>query len=210
MDRKTFVKEVESQKIIAILRGMAPADVDFSIEALKGTALRVVEITMDTPGAVDMVREYSKDKEIIMGMGTITCYEELEKALQAGAKFIVTPILSLEVLQGCREADIPLICGALTPSEIMTAWQGGADLVKVFPASTMGPSYIKGILGPLSRVKLVPTGGINAENGRSYLEAGATALGIGGSLFNQEALVERDTDRQRKHLQSLIATIKGN
>ncbi len=209
MDRRDFIKEVESQKIIAILRGMVPAEVDFAIEVLKTTSLRIVEITMDTPGATDMVREYCKDEEIIMGMGTITCYEELEKAFQAGAKFIVTPILSMEVLLGCREAGVPLICGALTPSEIMIAWQGGADLVKVFPASALGPSYIKDVLGPLAGVKLIPTGGINISNGKSYLEAGAIALGIGGSLFNRKALDERDTETQREYLQSLITTIKG-
>lgn len=210
MDRRGFVKGVESQKVIAILRGMGTAEVDFALAALKSASLRIVEITMDTPGAVDMVKEYSKDEELIMGMGTITCYEELEKALGAGAKFIVTPILSKEVLEGCNQAGVPIICGAFTPSEIMTAWYGGADLVKVFPASVLGPSYIKSLLGPLASVKLVPTGGINQENGKSYLEAGATALGIGGSLFNKEAIKQRDKERQQEHLQSLIADIKGN
>ncbi len=208
MNRKGFIEKVESQKLIAILRGMTPAKVDFALEILKSTALQLVEITMDTPGAVDMVKEYSKDEELIMGMGTITCYEELEKALGAGAKFIVTPILSKEVLEGCNQAEVPIICGALTPSEIMTAWRGGADLVKVFPASAMGPSYIKRVLGPLSGVKLVPTGGINQENCKAYLEAGAIALGMGSSLFNRKAFDEGDKSSQREHLQSLIASIR--
>ncbi|MEL6594049.1 MAG: bifunctional 4-hydroxy-2-oxoglutarate aldolase/2-dehydro-3-deoxy-phosphogluconate aldolase, partial [Bacteroidota bacterium] len=146
--------------------------------------------TLNTPGALSIIAELRKDFEgkLNIGAGTVCTLADLEKALAAGAQFIVSPIIEPSLMAACREREIPFFPGALTPSEIYQASQAGARMVKVFPAGAMGPSYIKDVLAPLDQLLLMPTGGVTLKNIGEYWQAGARAFGLGGNLFKKDLI----------------------
>jgi 2-dehydro-3-deoxyphosphogluconate aldolase / (4S)-4-hydroxy-2-oxoglutarate aldolase len=155
------------------------------IEHLFQAGIRLVEITMDTPGAVDILESLrsSIPPDALLGAGTVTDVARAEAALAAGATFIVTPNLNLDVIRIAREHGVPIMPGAMTPSEIWNAAAAGADYVKVFPASTLGPGFFREIRGPFADIPLMATGGINVENARDFIAFGVDALGVGGALI---------------------------
>jgi len=142
-----------------------------------------------------------------MGAGTVLDPETARAAILSGAQFIVTPALNPKTIELCRRYGKPIIPGALTPTEILTAWEAGADMVKVFPADSMGPGYIKAILAPLPQIRLVPTGGVSAENAAQFLKAGATALGVGGNLVNKQAVARGDWAAITAEAQKLVQAV---
>jgi 2-dehydro-3-deoxyphosphogluconate aldolase/(4S)-4-hydroxy-2-oxoglutarate aldolase len=180
-------------------------------EALKAGGMDVIEFTCSTPGAIDMIKQASAHfgDEVLMGAGTVLDPETARAAILAGAEFIVTPALNLDTVELCNRYGKPIVPGALTPTEILTAWQAGADMVKVFPASIGGPKYIKAVLAPLPQLRLVPTGGVSAENAAEYLKAGATALGVGGNLVNKEAVAKGDWGAITAEAKKLIKAARG-
>jgi 2-dehydro-3-deoxyphosphogluconate aldolase / (4S)-4-hydroxy-2-oxoglutarate aldolase len=171
--------------VVGILRNIAREQVELLAKPYFEAGLTTLEITMNSEGAEEtiaqLVRNYSGKLNI--GAGTVCTMEELNAALSAGAGFIVTPILNEEVIHACVEKKIPVFPGAYTPTEIYKAWAMGASMVKVFPATQLGPGYIKDILAPLKQIKLIPTGGITLENFTGFLKAGAKGVGIGSHLF---------------------------
>ncbi len=180
--------------IIGILRGFDNDAVREMVRAACAGGLANIEITMNSPNAEDSIRvaiETVGDRANV-GAGTVCSPDDLERALEAGASFIVTPVLVPEVVRICVDRKIPVIPGALSPTEIHTAWSLGADLVKVFPANHFGPRYLKDIKGPLPQIKIMPTGGIDATTIGAFRQAGADAFGVGGGLFAAAGAEDRD------------------
>ncbi len=178
---------IQDQKLIAIIRNLPPADVLKVSKALRDGGVRIIEITMNSPKALTVIEELTSElgDDIIVGAGTVLDPETARAAILAGAKFILSPTVNLETIKCTKRYGALSIPGAFTPTEILTAFEHGADIVKVFPAS-LGSDYIKDILGPLSQIPLLPTGGVNLENIQSFIRAGAIGCGIGGSLVNSE------------------------
>lgn len=181
--------------LIAILRGFPFEAISPVVEAIARGGLSALEITMNTSGAADQIRravEVTKGSGMQIGAGTVTNVERLEKSLEAGASFVVTPNLNSEVIQLCRDAGVPFIPGAFSPTEIYHAHEQGALAAKIFPANTLGPEYIKAIKAPFPNVKLAPTGGVTVDLLPAYLDAGADAIGLGSPLFPAGAVESKD------------------
>lgn len=185
---KTFLQT----PIIGILRGFPENTCLRLLEAYYQSGLSTIEITMNTEGAQDIIARAVKEfgQDLNVGAGTVCTRKDLDAAIQAGAQFIVTPVLHTGIIEWCREQDIPVFPGAYTPSEIQTAWEAGATMVKVFPAGMLGPEYIKQVKAPLNHIKLLPTGGVSLENMEAYLQAGASGFGLGGSLFSESLIAQ--------------------
>lgn len=180
--------------IVGILRGIDRQALDAIIPAYLEAGLTTLEITMNTEGFSDMM-EFAVDRYgsmLNIGAGTVCTEQDLELALEVGAQFIVTPILNETIVKRCAEQKIPVFPGALTPSEIYRAWTLGATMVKVFPASAFGPSYIKEVLAPLDELELLPTGGVSLDNMADYYQAGAKGFGLGSLLFDKALIKAKD------------------
>ena len=186
--------------VVGILRGQ-PLDLILWIaNVYEKAGLSTLEVTMNTPGATKIIAALRNQfPNLNIGAGTVCAPKDLDLALSAGAQFIVTPILDLKVIQTCAENNIPVFPGAFTPTEIYQAWSAGADAVKVFPATQLGTRYIKDIIGPLNKIKLLPTGGVTAENLASFLKAGAIGAGMGSALLKPELIHARDAVGLEKH-----------
>lgn len=192
MNVASIVDRVERSGIIAIVRLTRSAPLADVAEALADGGIDALEFTIPTPGALRGIEESwaRLDGRALVGAGTVLDAATAQAAISAGAAFIVTPTLALDVIAVCRSAGVPVFPGAMTPTEIVTAWQAGAQIVKVFPASALGPDYIRQVRAPLPQVKLMPTGGISAANAGEYLKAGAVALGVGGRLVDPAAVAQ--------------------
>jgi 2-dehydro-3-deoxyphosphogluconate aldolase/(4S)-4-hydroxy-2-oxoglutarate aldolase len=169
-----------------------------------------IEVTMTVPGALDAIREFKSavKEDVLIGAGTVLDPETARACILAGADFIVSPTLNLEVIKVCRRYSKIIIPGTFTPTEILTAWEAGADIVKVFPASVGGPGYLKDIMGPLPQVKLVPTGGVNLETTPEFIKAGAVAVAAGTSLVNKKAVSEQNWDAITETARKFVAAVK--
>lgn len=174
--------------VVGILRNFPAAQTDALATHYADAGLTCLEVTMNTEGAADTIARLSDAfaGRLNIGAGTVCTRQDLDKALGAGAAFIVTPVLAGTVIKTCVRRGIPVFPGAYTPTEIYQAWAMGADMVKVFPASGLGPAFIKEVLAPLDKLKLLPTGGVGLENMEEYLRAGAAGLGIGSGLFPKD------------------------
>ncbi len=190
--------------IVGIIRGLGIEDVLELAQVHSNTEFYTVEITMNTNGVSEIITELrQKFPELNVGAGTVCDVQDLEKALSAGAQFIVTPIIDEEVIKTCVKQKIPIFPGAYTPSEIFKAWSLGASGVKVFPATQLGPRYIKDVLAPLNTIKLVPTGGVSKDNIKSFFEAGAVGAGMGSTLYDKELILKKDYLGLQKHFISI-------
>lgn len=195
MNRKEQnLRLISESGIIAIIRAESSTQLFQVASALKDGGIKIIEVTMTTPDAIEVIKEISGrlKEEILIGVGTVLDPETARSAILAGAEFIVCPTLNKEVITLAHRYSKVVIPGAFTPTEILTAWEVGADLVKVFPAGVGGPSYIKSLKGPLPQIPLVPTGGVSSGNVASFIEAGAFAVGVGSSLVKKEFLKERN------------------
>jgi 2-dehydro-3-deoxyphosphogluconate aldolase/(4S)-4-hydroxy-2-oxoglutarate aldolase len=194
MEKREVFNRMVSEGLIPVIRVSSAQEAVDVADAIKEGGVTLIEITMSVPGAIDTIKELTQKykDEIIMGAGTILDPETARAALLAGSQFIVTPTLNLDVIQLAHRYSAVVVPGAMTPTEILTAWNAGADMVKVFPAGQLGgPEYIKAIRGPLPQVLLVPTGGVNLQNAGAFIKAGATALGVGGELVDKKAVKEK-------------------
>jgi 2-dehydro-3-deoxyphosphogluconate aldolase / (4S)-4-hydroxy-2-oxoglutarate aldolase len=184
--------------MIPVIRCDSPEVAVRVAEVLIDAGLRVAEITLTVPGAIDAIAEVSRrisPQRALVGAGTVTTADEARDAMRAGARFIVSPCLVPEVIDAARAEGVPVIPGALTPTEILQAFRAGAELVKVFPAQSLGgPAYIKALRGPFPDLPLVPTGGVDLDNVADYIRAGATAVGVGSELVSRDALARGDYD----------------
>jgi 2-dehydro-3-deoxyphosphogluconate aldolase/(4S)-4-hydroxy-2-oxoglutarate aldolase len=174
------IEAIRSRRVVAVLRRVAdPASV---VHALHEEGLGVFEITLDSQDALETIAALRDDADLVVLAGTVRTADEVRAALEAGAQACVSPTLAREVVEACREAGVPAIPGAMTPTEIETAWRLGAEMVKVFPAARLGPEFISDLRGPLEGIPLLATGGVDATNARDFLRAGAAAVGIGSAL----------------------------
>lgn len=198
--------------IVGILRRFGRDEILKAVEAASRGGITTVEVTLDTKdasGIIAALRERFEDS-LEIGAGTIRTKADFEKAFEAGASFVVTPIVSAEVIHAARASRVPVFAGALTPTEIHTAFALGADIVKVFPANVFGPSYIRDLRGPLSDVRLMPTGGVTVDSVAAYRRAGACALGVGSPLFARERIEVGDFDWVEERARRFVAALAGS
>jgi 2-dehydro-3-deoxyphosphogluconate aldolase / (4S)-4-hydroxy-2-oxoglutarate aldolase len=184
---------IEKIGIVPVIRTASPQEARFAAEAVWQGGIPVVEITMTIPQALEVISELVKTMpKLLVGAGTVVNQDLALQCFDVGAQFLVTPGFSQKTVAAAHNLDMLIMAGALTPTEVMTAWDAGVDFVKIFPCSNMGgPSYIKALKGPLPHVPLVPTGGVNLETAADYIRAGAAALGVGGELVLKHAFQER-------------------
>src|SRR3984957_10773458 len=190
---KEVEQQLEEAGLIPVLRARSAKEALGVVEAMVAGGVTVVEVTMTVPGAIDVLRELKRSygNKLLLGSGTVTDAKECAATIEAGAEFVVSPSLHMDVIAETKAADKVSLPGALTPTEVITAWRAGADFVKVFPCSAMGgASYLKSLKAPFPFLRLVPTGGVTLQTAASFLEAGASALGIGADLVNVPALAE--------------------
>ncbi|MGG7665138.1 bifunctional 4-hydroxy-2-oxoglutarate aldolase/2-dehydro-3-deoxy-phosphogluconate aldolase [Dyadobacter sp. BHUBP1] len=202
MSERTFSWELFNKApLVGIIRNVSPEDVKRILPIYREAGLTTVEITMNTPGATDMIR-YALENEhygLNIGAGTVCTKDDLDAALDAGAQFIVTPVLSKKVIKSCVKKGVPVFPGAYTPTEIFQASSWGASMVKIYPATALGPGYIKDVKAPMNQLKLLPTGGVSLENMEAFLKAGANGLGIGGQLFDKKLIQDKNWDGLKAH-----------
>lgn len=207
MSERTFSWELFNKApLVGIIRNVSPDDVKRILPIYREAGLTTVEITMNTPGAADMIR-YALENEhygLNIGAGTVCTKDDLDAALDAGAQFIVTPVLSKKVIKSCVKKGIPVFPGAYTPTEIFQAWSWGASMVKIYPATALGPGYIKDVKAPMNQLKLLPTGGVSLENMEAFLKAGANGLGIGGQLFDKKLIQDKNWDGLKAHFLQFV------
>jgi 2-dehydro-3-deoxyphosphogluconate aldolase/(4S)-4-hydroxy-2-oxoglutarate aldolase len=192
------VRSPDSQQLVEVARALADGGVS------------VVEITMSVPNALDVLRQVRQalGNRLLLGAGTILDAETARAVLLAGAEYIVAPTLNLDVIKLCKRYGKIVMPGAFTPTEILTAWEAGADIVKVFPAEVVGPAYFKAVRAPLPQVRMMPTGGVNLETAADFLKAGACALGIGGQLVDPRAVAARDFDQIRALARQYVGIVQ--
>jgi 2-dehydro-3-deoxyphosphogluconate aldolase/(4S)-4-hydroxy-2-oxoglutarate aldolase len=184
------LKSIVALPIIGILRGFTLEQLPNILGAVARGGLRNVEITMNSPSATEQIR--LAGDQLNVGAGTVTSLKLLDEALEAGAKFIVTPTVNTDVITRCAREQIPVFPGAFSPTEIFQAWELGATMVKIFPAETGGAAYVRAIRGPFPNIGLLPTGGVDLRTAEDYLKAGAAGLGVGSPLFNKERIEAGD------------------
>lgn len=191
---KEALAKILEEGVVPVIRVSSAQEAWEVSKAIKEGGVSVLEVTMTVPGAMDVIKEVSQKfgKEVLLGAGTVLDPETARAALINGAQFLVSPSLNLEVIKVSNRYSAVVIPGALTPTEILTAWEAGADLVKVFPiAQVGGPAYIKALQGPLPHIPLVPTGGVNLQNAGEFIKAGAAAIAVGGELVDKKAVAEK-------------------
>jgi len=197
--RQEVAQFLEDSKIIAIIRAQEAQSLTEAVTALREGGINCIEVTMTTPGALKLLEEVSgKVEGVLFGAGTVLDPETARLCILNGAQFLVTPSLNFPVMEMAHRYDIPIIPGALTPTEILSAWEKGADVVKVFPAGSLGPGYIKELKGPFPQIKLCPTGGVNLDNLSAFLKAGASCVGVGGALVKNEFIREKKWEELKK------------
>jgi len=211
MDNKEKnLQEIINCGVVAIVRvGSAKEAVEVCGAVARG-GVKPIEVTMTVPGAIDAIREFKSTvkEEVLVGAGTVLDPETARAVILAGAEFVVSPTLNLEVIEICRRYSKIVIPGTFTPTEILTAWEAGADIVKVFPAMVGGPQYLRDIRGPLPQIRLCPTGGVNLENTPDFIRAGAVAVAAGTSLVDKKAVSERNYDLITETARKFVEAVK--
>jgi 2-dehydro-3-deoxyphosphogluconate aldolase / (4S)-4-hydroxy-2-oxoglutarate aldolase len=215
MSREKVLARIREVGIVPVVRAESADEAGRAIEAIRVGGVPVLEITMTVPGAVRLIEDLSRrfGADAIVGGGTVLDPETARACILAGAQFVVSPALNLATIGCCHRYGIAVMPGALTPTEVLTAWEAGADMVKVFPCSALGgASYIKALKAPFPQIDLIPTGGVNLATAADFLKAGATALGVGADLVDLKALREGQgavlTERARK-LVEIVRSSRG-
>jgi 2-dehydro-3-deoxyphosphogluconate aldolase/(4S)-4-hydroxy-2-oxoglutarate aldolase len=188
--RGAVVEEVERAGIVAIIRMKDPEKVRAVFDAIGAGGVRVIEVTMSVPGAIELIRQLagSLPSGVVLGAGTVLDGETARRVIGAGARFVVSPVFRRDVIAACQAEGAAAMPGCFTPTEILDAWDAGADVVKVFPATALGPTFLKDVRGPLPQVKLMPTGGVTLDNAGDWIRAGAVAVGVGTALLDTAAI----------------------
>jgi 2-dehydro-3-deoxyphosphogluconate aldolase/(4S)-4-hydroxy-2-oxoglutarate aldolase len=211
MDKQQVRDRIIEIGIVPVVRASSPGEACVAADAVCQGGIPIVEITMTVPGAVDVIRELVKNcsSDVIIGAGTVLNPEAARRCLDVGAQFLVSPGLNLKTVElAVREGKL-IMAGALTPTEVITAWDAGADFVKIFPCGQVGGAkYIKALKGPLPQIPLVPTGGVNLNTAAEFIEAGAAALGIGGELVQADALKSNKPEIIVENARKFLAIVK--
>lgn len=210
MTREHQLRRVLDCGIVAVVRFSDPEPLVEVVEALAAGGVTVAEVTFTVPNALDVIRaaRAKLGDRVLLGAGTVLDAETARAAFLAGAEFVVAPTVNPDVIRMCRRYDKLVMPGAFTPTEILTAWEAGADIVKVFPADVVGPAFFKAVRAPLPQVKLMPTGGVDLTTAGAFLDAGAVCLGVGGQLVDAKAVAARDFARVTELAQQYAAVVK--
>jgi 2-dehydro-3-deoxyphosphogluconate aldolase / (4S)-4-hydroxy-2-oxoglutarate aldolase len=210
MDKQHNLQRLIDSGIVAIIRAPDGSQLVEVAEALLAGGIVAMEVTFTVPHAERVIEQVASrlGDRILLGAGTVLDTETARVAIASGAEFIVSPVVKPDVIQFCRRYDKLVLPGALTPTEILSAWECGADIVKVFPSDVTGPTYLKALRGPLPQVRLLPTGGVTLETAAAFLQAGACALGIGGSLVEPKALACGDLNRIESLARQFVAIVR--
>ena len=201
---------IRSSGVIAIMRAQSSEQLIAAADAIKAGGVRVIEVTMTTPGALDIIAQATAKygDEVLFGAGSVLDAETARTAILAGAGFVVAPTLNLHVIALCNRYSIPVVPGCYTPTEMLTAWEAGADMVKLFPASVGGPDLVKAILAPLPQLEIVPVGGVDLDTAAEFIRAGSAALGVGSSLINQKLLDAGDMQELKQRAMAFIGQVQ--
>ena len=193
MSKSETLQRLKAVKVIALIRADSSNSLLECARALAAGGLNAIELTMTTPGALEMTAKVAKElPDLLLGLGTVLDADTARAGIAAGAKFIVTPAVRPTVIAACRELNVPVLSGALTPTEAYTAWELGADVIKIFPAEFFGPAYIKSLKAPFPKIEFLPTGGVTPETVGDFLKAGAFATAAGSALVSAAALKAGD------------------
>jgi 2-dehydro-3-deoxyphosphogluconate aldolase / (4S)-4-hydroxy-2-oxoglutarate aldolase len=215
LQKEQLLSQIQQIGIVPVLRAPSRHVAIVIADAILAGGIHVLEVTMTVPGALDIIRELKmRHPDLLIGAGTVLDPETARTCILEGAQFIVSPALNLATIERCREHGVPIFPGALTPTEIVTAWNAGGDAIKVFPASAVGgAAYLKSIKAPLPHIQLIPTGGVSLGTSRDFLKAGAFALGVGAELCDvaaaAEGKVERIT-RMAHEYRQIIAEVRSS
>jgi 2-dehydro-3-deoxyphosphogluconate aldolase / (4S)-4-hydroxy-2-oxoglutarate aldolase len=202
---------IEAAGIIAVIRLTEAQRLRAIVDALVQGGVRVLEITMTVPGAIDLIRDLAGalPAGLVLGAGTVLDDEIASRVIDAGAAFVVSPVFKPALVDGCHQHDVVAMPGCFSPTEIFTAWEGGADFVKVFPATALGPTFIKDVKAPLPMVKLIPTGGVTLDNAGDWIRAGAAAVGVGTALLDATAIARGDYGVLRANAERIVASVRS-
>lgn len=208
MMKSDVIKRIKDIGVIPVVRATSADEAMRAVDAIREGGISILEITMTVPGAIDVIAKVSArfGDDALVGAGTVLDPETARACIESGARFVVSPALNVETIACCRELDVTVMPGALTPTEVVQAWNAGADFVKVFPAGAVGgPSYLKSLKAPLPQIELVPTGGVSLKTAADFIKAGAAALGVGADLVDIKALREGQatliTERAKQFVQ---------
>jgi len=208
----SVVERIREIGIVPVVRATSSAEAFEAVEAIRAGGIPILEITLTVPGAIQIIAELSRKigDAALIGAGTVLDAESARSCIDAGARFIVSPSLDLPTIDLCRRLDVPVFAGALTPTEIVTAWKAGADAVKIFPANAVGgATYLKSIKAPLPQIQLLPTGGVSLSNAADFIQAGAFALGVGADLVDLGAIRRGEaatiTNKARQYVAAVAA-----
>jgi 2-dehydro-3-deoxyphosphogluconate aldolase/(4S)-4-hydroxy-2-oxoglutarate aldolase len=210
MNKTEVLQRIRETGLIPVVRAESSDLAMRAVAALKTGGLDVLEVTMTVPGAIEVIRalvdEYGD--EALVGAGTVLDQDTADSCIQAGAQFIVSPALNEDTIDFCRTNDVAIFPGALTPTEVVRAWNAGADAVKIFPASAVGgASYLKSLKAPLPQIEMIPTGGVSLATAAGFIAAGAFALGVGADLVDVKAIRSGDTEKVTQAARAYIATV---
>ncbi len=209
MAKQDILKRIFKLKAVAVVR-MSNADkLKKVVDAIYKGGVSAIEITMTTPGALQSIESLSKSMgdEILVGVGSVINKQMATDAINAGAKFVVSPIFKKEIIDAAHQNDVPAMPGCFTPTEIQTAYEAGADVIKVFPADVVGMAFFKGVLAPLPHLKLMPTGGVSLTNAGDWIKVGACAVGIGSALLDKKAIEEEDYNKLTQNATTFVNSL---
>jgi 2-dehydro-3-deoxyphosphogluconate aldolase/(4S)-4-hydroxy-2-oxoglutarate aldolase len=205
------VSAVERAGIVAVIRIKEPEKLRAVVDAIAEGGIRALEVTMTVPGAVDLIRELAPTlpADFVFGAGTVLDADTVNRVVDAGAQFVVSPVFRRNVIQACHDRGVPAMPGCFSPTEILDAWEAGADVVKVFPATALGPGFFKDVRGPLPQVKMMPTGGVTLDNAGDWIRAGAVAVGVGTALLDAKAIAAGDYRTLRANAERIVANVRA-
>lgn len=210
MNKSEKLNLIRETGIVAIMRAKSSEQLIAAADAIKAGGVMVIEVTMTTPGALGVIEaaktRYGED--VLFGAGSVLDTETARAAILAGADFVVAPTLNLDMVALCNRYSIPVMPGCYTPTEALTAWEAGADMIKLFPASVGGADFVKAILAPLPHLEIVPVGGVNLDTAANFIHKGAAALGVGSSLVNQKLLDAGDLDELTRRAKAFITEVQ--
>lgn len=208
--RDAIVTQIEDAGVVAVIRMKEPDKLRAVVDAIAAGGVRALEVTMTVPGAVELIRQLAPTLPagFVLGAGTVLDAETAARVIDAGAQFVVSPVFRPSVIATCHARDIAVMPGCFTPTEILSAWDAGADIVKVFPATALGPTFFRDVRGPLPQVKLMPTGGVTLENAGDWIRAGAVAVGVGTALLDAKAIAAGAYDVLRANAERLVADVQ--
>jgi 2-dehydro-3-deoxyphosphogluconate aldolase/(4S)-4-hydroxy-2-oxoglutarate aldolase len=208
--RNATTAAVERAGIVAVIRIKEPQRLRAVVDALAEGGLTALEVTMTVPGAVELIAELAPTMPagFLLGAGTVTDAATARRVIDAGASFVVSPVFRPDVIEACHTRSVAIMPGCFSPTEILNAWEAGADIVKVFPATALGPGFIKDIRGPMPDVKLMPTGGVTLDNAGDWIRAGAVAVGVGTALTDAKAIAAGDYATLRANAERIVANVR--